>query len=259
MDGEPSTIAFGPVVADFYDATYAEKDYERECDLIEDTFIRHRPDRVRTILDLGCGSGGHLLPLARRGYELVGVDISPSMLSLARKKVAKERLERVELYEGDTRTIRLRRSFDAALLMFAVLGYQRSNKDVLATLHSVRAHLRSRALLCFDVWYGPTVLTEKPAERRRTIDTSRGQVIRSAQPQLDARRHLCAVEYRFEDPDTGAPLAEERHVVRFFFPLELELFLTESGFELVSLTRFGTLDQEPADDTWNVFVIARAT
>jgi hypothetical protein len=82
--------------------------------------------------------------------------------------------------------------------------------------------------------------------------------VRSAQPELDARHHLCTVHYRFDDPSAGE-LVEERHIMRFFFPMEIDLLLTEAGFELVSLTQFGSLDDEPAPDSWNVFAIARAT
>src|SRR4051794_12449408 len=142
--------------------------------------------------------------------------------------------------------------------MFAVLGYQRSNHDVLAALHTVRAHLSQGGVLCFDVWYGPAVLTTKPEQRRRTINTPLGAVVRSATPELDVRRHLCTVHYRFEEASGGGESAEEDHVMRFFFPMELELFLSEAGLELVSLTPFGSLDGEPDVETWSVFAVARA-
>jgi hypothetical protein len=47
--------------------------------------------------------------------------------------------------------------------------------------------------------------------------------------------------------------------MRFFFPMELELFLSETGLELVSLTRFGSLDKQPDAETWNVLAVARAS
>jgi SAM-dependent methyltransferase len=257
VSGDGGNTPFGAPYAAIYDATYANKDYERECDVLEEAFARHSEGEVRAILDLGCGSGGHLLPLARRGYELVGVDRSPSMLDVAREKLAEAKLV-AELRHGDARSVRLGRTFDAALLMFAVLGYQRTNEDVLATLRTARAHLRTGGLLCLDVWYGPAVLTTKPEQRRRTVSTPNGSVERSASAELDIRRHLCTVRYRLAGPSAKAQAVEEEHVVRFFFPMELELFLTDAGLELLSLTRFGSLDEEADENTWNVFVVARA-
>jgi SAM-dependent methyltransferase len=249
---------FGDVYAGVYDATYAEKDYDGECDLVEEALMRYGPKGSRALLDLGCGSGGHVMPLARRGYELVGVDRSPSMLGIARDKIAEAGMT-VELHEGDVRRVRLDRKFDAALLMFAVLGYQSSNADVLAALRAARAHLHVGGLLCFDVWYGPAVLAIEPEERKRTIDTPSGPVERSASAELDIRRQLCTVRYRFEGQLSRTSVAEEVHVMRFFFPMELELFLDAADLELVSLSRFGSLDEEPDVQTWNVFGVARAT
>jgi SAM-dependent methyltransferase len=256
MRPRAAAAPYGELSSAIYDSIYADKDYEAECDLIEEAFARHRPTEVRSLLDLGCGSGGHLLPLARRGYEVAGVDLSPGMLDVARRKVADAGLPGVDLHQGDLRSVRLGRTFDAALLMFAVLGYQSSNDDVLAALRTVRAHLRPGGVLCFDVWYGPAVLTAKPERRRRTIETPRGAVVRSATPELDVRRHLCTVHYRFEG--RGGEPTEEDHVMRFFFPMELDLFLSETGLELLSLTPFGSLDGEPYVETWSVFAVARA-
>jgi SAM-dependent methyltransferase len=258
MTAESGKAPFGPSYAAIYDATYAEKDYERECDLLEEAFARHGSGKMRAVLDLGCGSGGHLLPLARRGYDLVGVDLSPSMLRIARRKVAETSVA-TELHQGDARSVRLDRTFDAVLLMFAVLGYQRANDDVLATLRTVRAHLRPGGMLFFDVWYGPAVLAAKPEQRRRTVDTPNGRVERTARPELDIRRHLCTVRYQLKSPLSTDQLVEEEHVVRFFFPTELELLLRNTGLKLRSLTRFGSLDERPDANTWNVFGVARAS
>ena len=47
--------------AEYYDLIYQDKDYERECDFIEDIFRRFSSDPVRTVLDGGCGAGGHAI------------------------------------------------------------------------------------------------------------------------------------------------------------------------------------------------------
>jgi ubiquinone/menaquinone biosynthesis C-methylase UbiE len=63
------TAIFGPAYASAYDAFYADKDYNAECDLIEGAFRRHATQPVSSVLDLGCGTGNHALRLARRGYR----------------------------------------------------------------------------------------------------------------------------------------------------------------------------------------------
>lgn len=242
---------FGTAYASVYDGLYADKDYEGECDLLEAAFARHGGS-VRSIVDLGCGTGGHLLPLARRGYELTGLDVSPEMLLHARAK-ADEAGVTAELIEGDVRTAMLPPGHDAALLMFAVLSYMRTNDDVLAALRTARAGTRPGGLLLLDAWHGPAVLSERPEDRSKIVD---GRVTRHAHTIVDARQHLARVAYRLDLP--GGETVEEEHVVRFFFPLELELFLELAGFRLLSMTPAGELDGIVDEHVWNVFVVARA-
>jgi SAM-dependent methyltransferase len=251
-----SAAQFGSTYASAYDSMYAAKDYEAECDLVEEAFRRAGAGGpIERVLDLGCGTGNHAIPLARRGYTVSGVDLSEEMLGIARRKALEARVE-LALHEGDARTARLGTQFDAALLMFAVLGYQRTNEDVLATLRTARVHLRDGGMLVLDVWYGPGVLRDPPGEGVRTIQTPDGPLERKVSGSLDVRRQLCTVEYELAG---GRGDARETHVMRFFFPAEIELFLTVAGFELVSLSPFGTLDGEPGLGDWNATVVARAS
>lgn len=59
--------------ADYYDVLYSDKDYGAECDFLESIFGRYCNRPVRTILDLGCGTGGHTFVLAERGYQISGL------------------------------------------------------------------------------------------------------------------------------------------------------------------------------------------
>ena len=244
---------FGKEYAGVYDALYADKDYEAEVDLIEAALARHGSGASRTVLDLGCGTGGHALPLARRGHRVTGVDLAPAMLEQARAKAAAAGLD-IELREGDVRTVELGSRFDVALLMFAVLSYMHANGDVLAALRTARAHLRDGGLLLLDVWNGPAVLFDPPHDGEKAVSTAAGELRRLARAELDVRRHLCRVHYRVE----GAAQADETHVVRYYFPLELELFLEVAGFRLLALTPFGSLDGEPDERTRAAFAVAQA-
>jgi SAM-dependent methyltransferase len=222
-------------------------------DLLEEAFRRHGREEVRSVLDIGCGTGGHALVLADRGYDVHGVDVSEAMLEIARKK-AGERA--VAFSQGDARAFDLGRTFGAATFFFAVLGYQQTNDDVRAALRTARKHLEAFGLLFFDVWYGPGVVADPPGTRERTIDSPDGPIKRTVTSELDLPRQIATVNYRLEKE--GEAPAEESHVMRFFFPLELELFLELEGFELLSLSPFGTLDGEAGREDWTAVAVARA-
>ena len=250
---------FEGLYAETYDDVYGEKDYEGECDLIERLFSRYATTQARSILDLGCGTGSHALPLARRGYDVVGVDRSEAMLCRARKKAAS--LDRPAAFElGDIREARLDRLFDAVIVLFAVLGYQATNDDALAVLRTARAHLDTGGLIFFDVWYGPAVLRERPSQRINVLDTNQGRVLRVSQGELDVRRQTCRVSFHLWHLAGGSLAAEteETHTMRFFFPLEVELLLSAAGFSLMRLGGFPEFERDPDEASWNVLAAARA-
>lgn len=259
-----SELIFGRDYADHYDLLYRDKDYESECNMLEGVFKNYGSGPIESILDLGCGTGNHSLILALRGYHVTGVDKSPDMLEHARQKLGVTqslvKTDRVTFIQGDVRKMKLERSFDAAIMMFAVLGYQLENADVLAAFSTIRDHLRPGGLLLLDAWYGPGVLIQRPQDRIRAIRDRGEQVLRTASSALDTRRHLCTVRYHMWRlvGDRLAMEVEEEHCVRFFFPRELEFFLEIAGFRLIRLGAFPNFEHEPDESTWNVLAVASA-
>ncbi len=254
------TEVFNPNYSDTYDLIYGEKDYEGECRLAERLFQLYGDHSIRHILDLGCGTGGHALLLGRRGYSVVGVDRSEAMLAHAEKKASAFGDGRVQFRQGDVRSVDLEQRFDAVLMMFAVLGYQAGNEDVLSALKTARRHLMIGGLLLFDIWYGPAVLHERPGERVKVIATRTGQILRAAHGEMDTSRHLCHVRYQVWRLEPGLAIehTEEMHTMRYFFPLELEFFLQCSGFTMLRLGVFPDFDRDPDETTWNIMCAAKA-
>jgi SAM-dependent methyltransferase len=155
--------------ANFYDSLYEDKDYLAECNFIEGILKEFSNRPMNKFLDLGCGTGGHSIPLAERGYRLTGVDISEEMLKEAEQKSNRLGVD-VEFLSGDIRSLDLEISFDAVFAMFAVISYQPTNDDLIAAFRTARRHLEQDGLFIFDTWYGPSVLTIRPAEREKTVE-----------------------------------------------------------------------------------------
>ncbi len=99
--------------------------------------------------DLGCGRGRHAIPLARRGYEVTGVDLSEKMLRLARLRSEKDGV-RVEWVREDMRTFCRPGAFDACLSLFTSFGFfsDRENQKV---LDNVGRSLKSGGRLLLDL------------------------------------------------------------------------------------------------------------
>ncbi len=250
---------FASTYAKQYDAMYADKDYNAECDLVAAAAAEHAV-AIDRLLDIGCGTGGHSLEWARRGIASVGVDMSPAMIELAEDKAAQlDSPIKPSWQVGDARTFEADGQFDVATMMFAVLGYMTSNDDVIAALKNVRRHLRLGGVFVFDVWYGPAVLSVRPEGRIRVIDGQGSQTLRAATTEIDTFHHLAHVTFRLwtVQGDRFLGAAEERHDMRYFFPQELRLLLTSGGFAMSSLRSFP--DNGPvSDESWNVVCVAKA-
>jgi SAM-dependent methyltransferase len=253
------TQVFGQVYAPAYDVLYRDKDYDGEIELLGRVFRRYATNHVQTVLDLGCGTGNHALRLSASGYTVVGVDRSSEMLAVAEQK-AREQAVGLRVHQADIRDVNLGKTFDAVLMMFAVLGYQIEDEDVKGALRAARSHLRPGGLLVFDVWYGPAVVAQGTQERVRTMEDADSKWVRTSSGRLDTLRHQCHVDFHLKRMHGGSTIEEttERHTVRYFFPQEMESLLDVSGFRLLRLGAFPEFDREPDQTTWNVMAVAAA-
>jgi len=223
--------------ARYYDLLYKDKDYGAEADYIHRLIKRWRPGAA-SILELGSGTGKHACLLADRGYAVHGIERSCEMLAGAEQR-AQERQRADPMWrsptysQGDIRTARLARTFDVAISLFHVISYQVKNEDVLAAFKTARAHLDEGGLFLFDVWYGPAVLTDRPAVRIKRMADDRIEVTRITEPAMHPNESVVDVNFHVfvRDNATGEVTeTRETHCMRYFFRTEISLLAQASGF-----------------------------
>ena len=249
---------FGSDYARTYDNVYAAKDYEAECDLLESIW-KGNESPVQHVLDLGCGTGGHALTLASRGYAVTGVDRSPHMLEQARAKSREQGVDdKVSWRQGDIATIEIDATFDAVVMMFNVLGYQTTAEQVIATISTVRKHCRPGGLFIFDFWFGPAVLQDPPRTTFKQFALAQGELLRVSSGELDMQRQICNADIVawHLDGDRVISKINERHDVRFFFAEELRLLLQAGGLKLGGLQAFPDIDEPAGASGWDAIGIA---
>jgi SAM-dependent methyltransferase len=102
------------------------------------------------VLDLCCGPGRHSVELARRGFEVVGVDRTAAYLSQARKRAQAEGVK-VEFVRQDMRRFTRTRAFDAAINMYTSFGYFKNPADDARVLRNLHRSLKPGAKLLIDL------------------------------------------------------------------------------------------------------------
>ncbi len=137
-------------IAHVYDKLNAEIDYTSWADFIEQCFDRFLPTRPQLVLDLACGTGSMTLQLARRGYEMIGVDGSADMLSEAFARAAEAQLNVLWLQQ-DMRTFELYGTVGAVTCCLDSLNYLLSPEDLSACFATVHNYLDPNGLFLFDM------------------------------------------------------------------------------------------------------------
>lgn len=217
------------------------------------------------VLELGCGTGRVLLPIASDGLACTGIDRSEPMLAALRRKAAAAGIPGVRAVCAPMQSFDL--PGDRFALVFAAFrGFQHllTVEDQLACLERVRRHLATGAAFAFDV-FAPRferldVLEEPEMEDARFRDAAGAEVVRYASIRRDPARQLIHVDFRFA-PAGGTPAATPAArfstTLRYFFRYELEHLLARAGFDRVEL--YGGFDGRPWDSvSGETVVVARA-
>jgi SAM-dependent methyltransferase len=248
---------FASGYANRYDTLYQDKDYAGECDYLETLFGRQAV-LPKAIVDLGCGTGGHALLLAQRGYTMTAVDRSTAMLQAARAKADHAGMA-VDFLQGDITHLDWQESFDAAIAMFAVAGYLSGDGEMEGFLAGAWRSLQPGGILIFDGWHGPGVLRERPVPRLLEIPLGNDEaLLRLAEPRLDVLEQTVEIHYRLwhRRGNTIAVESEEHHKMRFFFPRELRILLHGAGFSTVSFHPFREIEQPLQEQHWHFTTVA---
>jgi SAM-dependent methyltransferase len=134
-------------IARVYDRLNAEIDYTAWADFIEkcfDRFLRNRPELV---LDLACGTGSMTLPLAARGYDMIGVDGSADMLSEAYRRAAGA----PRFLQQEMRAFELYGTVGAVTCCLDSLNYLLTDADLSRCFSCVHTYLDPDGLFLFDM------------------------------------------------------------------------------------------------------------
>jgi len=252
-----SSMNMYELIAPYYDLEHAG--YQDDVDL----YLNYAIAVGSPVLELGCGTGRLLEPLARRGIEVVGIDSSPAMLARARQHLQERNmLKQVELIEADARGLHLNRRFRlafVALNSFAQFTTRQDQRAVLAVIHE---HLLPGGTLILDL-PNADVHRYQQADGQLfhqgtwTDESQRTIVSHFIAATNDQEARVLHLTHFYDIHPQAGPLS--RIVVENELALlsqgEAELLVESCGFQIGHL--FGDYDLNPcADSTPRLIVVA---
>jgi SAM-dependent methyltransferase len=203
-------------------------DYESQCAYLRTLFEDFGVPEGGRILDLGSGTGGHAIPLARMGYRVTGIDSSEPMVEIAGKKAVDAS---VEFLHQDMRELSLPGEFDAAICMFGGFGHITETVDVMRALRGIHSHLKRNAPFIFEHWLiGGTKSEHKATEE---VEREGLRIVRHAHSVFDPLTKTLHIAFRFnvyQDDELVDDLHSESPM-RIYEPGEMDELLKRTGFE----------------------------
>jgi SAM-dependent methyltransferase len=202
------------------------------------------------VLELACGTGRLTIPIAQSGVEIVGLDLTPSMLAHARTK-AEAAGVKIEFVKGDCREFDLGRKFALIFIAFNSMQHLHDCESLAALFRNVRKHLAEGGRFVFDV-FNPKIAilaraaAERHLEREYQDPDGKGTMAFENSLVYDDAAQVSHIQCYFVRRGPNGEGLEERveqlHL-RSFFPQELDLLVRSQGFEIVE--KFGNFERKP--------------
>ncbi len=207
------------------------------------------------VLEVGCGTGRVLIPTARAGIEISGLDLSPAMLAVCRKRLkteSKEVRSRVRLVAGDMRHFALEGKFKLVTLPFRPFQHLTKVEDQLACLDCIFGHLEKGGKIILDI-FNPSLKAlvnqptgEEMAEEPEFVMPDGRRIIRRhkvASRDLSNQIIHSELIYYITHPDGRKERLVQAFPMRYFFKFEGEHLLARTGFELEQV--YADYDKSP--------------
>ena len=214
------------------------------------------------ILELACGTGRLLVPIAEAGHSIVGIDSAKAMLAAVESKLSGQIKRRVKVFEANMVNFDLGRKFQSVIIPAGGLMLAPSLDEQAEVLRRAHEHLAEDGLLVVDL-FNPDMEEMARSDKQlihawTRLDERGVKVSKFVSQTPDFANQLQHIAFFYDE--TGAHGETKRTIApftqRYLFRFEMELLLEKCGFKLENL--FGSYDLDDCEsDSENMIFVAR--
>lgn len=248
------TIEAYTFFAQVYDKFMNDIDYDLWVDYIDKIWERYNI-KPKLVAELGCGTGNISGRLVKRGIDMIGIDISEEMLSVAREKAIDEELDILYLCQ-DMCEFELYGTVDAIISVCDSINYITEKEDLLQVFKLVNNYLDPKGLFIFDI---NTEYKFKNILGNNTFGSVNEDVAYIWENNFDDEDKINEyyVNFFLQDEEDGRyDRIEECHYEKAYSIEEIKSLVSESGLELIDVFDAFTFDK-PKDNSERLYIIAR--
>lgn len=209
--------------ARYYDLLCAHKDYAAAAEALAD-MVRGLNPQARSLLDVACGTGGHLAFL-RDEFSVEGLDLSEDMLAIARDKCPGVRFR-----QGNLMDFSMGRKFDVITCLFGSLGYCPDVASLRRAIRNMADHLEPDGVLVAEPW----ITRDRFVAGKITCDTVETPELKLARMYVACRiddRSVLDVHFMAATPE-GVETFVEHHQLTLFSPDDYTEAIAAAGLVL---------------------------
>lgn len=242
-------------IAPYYDLEFAGI----EVDL--DLYLGYAERVGSPILELGCGTGRLLAPLAEAGYEVIGLDSSATMLERALSHLDGAGLQPVCLLQGDMRDLSCLAEKRFRLVIVAINSFMHllNHDDQLAALRSIARILDDDGIVIIDLFHPTPGLLSRLDDRLSLQGPwflpDGGRVDRWSHYQLHPAEQIVETTFLYDVTDRRGSLsrASVSFPTRYLHRFEAEALISEAGLELEGI--YGSYELDPLEDGSDIMLV----
>lgn len=228
----------------YYHLLYRKRDHREAAAFLDHAIKYLAPPHGARILDLGCGKGRHSIYLNQKGFNVLGLDISPANIAYA-NQFANERLH---FAIHDMRDPFEKDAFDLVLNLFTSFGYFHETEENLKILNATNHNLKPKGRLLIDYL--------NPAFIAKHLVKTEEQVVDGIAFRITRNIEGASIIKRIEVDDHGKQMSFEEHVKAIDKPAFSSL-LAMSGFEILDVFGNYHLDQFHPEHSPRLILVAR--
>lgn len=241
--------------ATLYDALMEDAPYDEWVEFTEKSIEKYH-NKAQQILDIGCGTGEIAIRLAKKGYQVTGVDLSENMLAIAGEKAIKARVS-LPLFQQNMSELEGFSSIDVALIFCDSLNYLETKDEVKETFKRVYESLADDGLFLFDVHsvykietvFANHLFGSNEEECSFLWQCQKGEAPHSVEHDL--------IFFVYDEEKNSYERFDEWHKQRTFQVVEYEQMLADAGFKVCE-KKFDFVEVEKTNSERILFVVKKA-
>jgi len=214
-----------------YDKLMYDIDYLKWANYIEHIF-KINNYKPALLLDLGCGTGNFCIEMAKKGYDMIGIDMSVDMLNCAKQKSEEQGVDVLYLNQDMTK-FELYGTVDAVVCLMDSINYILYKKDIKKMLRLVKNYLNPGGLFIFDV--NTPYKFENVLKENVFYDIS-DDITYIWQNNYNRKTKVCEFDLTFFVKDSeNYKRYDETHYERAYNKVEIKELIKNSGLKLLNI------------------------